>query len=74
MAVLSQSRACFVSLAMGACLSMVSWPLAGQPPAVPTAPQSQPEITIREEKATFTSHVNLVMVPVVVRDKQGRAC
>jgi len=52
---------------------MVSWPLAGQPPAVPTAPQSQPEITIREEKATFTSHVNLVMVPVVVRDKQGRA-
>ena len=73
MAVLSQSRACFVSLAMGACLSMVSWPLAGQPPAVPTAPQSQPEITIREEKATFTSHVNLVMVPVVVRDKQGRA-
>ncbi len=73
MAVISQRRACFVRLAMGAYLAAAAWsPAAGQPPAAPSAPQSQPEISIREEKATFTSHVNLVMVPVVVRDKQGQ--
>ena len=27
---------------------------------------------MREEKATFSARVNLVTVPVVVRDKQGR--
>jgi len=33
--------------------------------------QNQPAGAPREEHATFTSRVNLVMVPVVVRDKQG---
>jgi len=34
---------------------------------------SQNEIAQHDEVATFQSHVNLVMVPVVVRDRQGRA-
>ena len=63
-----------VRLAIAACLAAATLPLgAGQstPPSAP--PKDQPEITTSEEKATFTSHVNLVMVPVVVRDKNGRA-
>src|SRR5271157_911427 len=67
---IAKLRAGFVRLAIAACLSAAA---AGQPPAAYAAPQNQPEISTREEKATFTSHVNLVMVPVVVRDKQGRA-
>jgi len=35
-------------------------------------PQNEPEISTSEEHATFTSHVNLVLVPVVVRDRQGK--
>ena len=31
------------------------------------------ETVIKEEPATFKARVNLVMVPVVVRDKQGQA-
>ena len=31
------------------------------------------EMSSKDEPATFRSRVNLVMVPVVVRDKQGRA-
>ena len=34
---------------------------------------SQNEISQHDEVATFQAHVNLVMVPVVVRDRQGRA-
>jgi VWFA-related protein len=34
---------------------------------------SQNEISQHDEPATFQTHVNLVMVPVVVRDKMGRA-
>lgn len=33
----------------------------------------QTEISQHDEPATFQTHVNLVMVPVVVRDRQGRA-
>ena len=33
----------------------------------------QTEISQHDEPATFQTHVNLVMVPVVVRDKQGHA-
>ncbi len=33
----------------------------------------QPEVEGKDAQAIFTSKVNLVMVPVVVRDKQGRA-
>lgn len=31
------------------------------------------EVEQRESKATFNSHVNLVVIPVVVRDRKGRA-
>jgi VWFA-related protein len=33
----------------------------------------QTEISQKDEPATFTTHVDLVMVPVVVRDRSGRA-
>jgi len=52
-------------------LAAAAWPQAGGPTPPASAPQNQPEISTHEEKFTFTSHVNLVMVPVVVRDKQG---
>ncbi|HEY1221247.1 MAG: VWA domain-containing protein [Bryobacteraceae bacterium] len=66
-------RGCSVRLAVAAYLAAAAWPLAaGQPPAASAAPQNQPEISMREEKATFSARVNLVTVPVVVRDKQGR--
>ncbi len=35
--------------------------------------QTQPEMTASNTAPTFNSRVNLVMVPVVVRDKKGRA-
>jgi VWFA-related protein len=34
--------------------------------------QDQGEVNLRDEPATFRERVNLVMVPVVVRDKNGR--
>ena len=33
----------------------------------------QPDVEGKDAQAIFTSKVNLVMVPVVVRDKQGHA-
>jgi VWFA-related protein len=36
-------------------------------------PQDAPEITSQQAPATFSSKVNLVSVPVVVRDSKGRA-
>jgi len=41
-------------------------------PASPPLNPNAPETTTRDEPATFKARVNLVMVPVVVRDKQGR--
>lgn len=38
-----------------------------------TAPQNQPEVVSHQVPATFSSRVNLVSVPVVVRDRDGRA-
>ncbi|HLI84332.1 MAG TPA: VWA domain-containing protein [Bryobacteraceae bacterium] len=43
--------------------------LFGQAPAT----DSQPEITTHDAPATFRAGVNLVLVPVVVRDASGRA-
>ena len=40
--------------------------------AVLAAQTQTGEITTREETPTFQSSVNLVRVPVVVRDKQGQ--
>ncbi|MGD0666120.1 MAG: VWA domain-containing protein [Bryobacteraceae bacterium] len=66
------AKACagFTRLAIALCVAAAA--CAGQQPAPSAAPPDQPEISTQEEKATFTSHVNLVMVPVVVRDNQGR--
>jgi VWFA-related protein len=44
------------------------WQAAAQAPA-----QSQPEVVSHEAPATFSSRVNLVSVPVVIRDHEGRA-
>ncbi len=44
----------------------------GQAPAVQNA-QTAPEMTSRDAPATFSTKVNLVMVPVVVRDSNGKA-
>ena len=47
-------------------------PAAHEEPVASVAPQNQPEPAAHEEPATFTTRVNLVMVPVVIRDRQGR--
>jgi VWFA-related protein len=45
-----------------------------QPPVPPpAAPQPATELIQRDEPATFKTRVNLVMVPVVVRDKNNKA-
>src|SRR5579863_2328074 len=36
-------------------------------------PQNQPEVSSEDNPITFSSRVNLVSVPVVVRDRAGRA-
>ncbi|MEO8371556.1 MAG: VWA domain-containing protein [Candidatus Solibacter sp.] len=41
--------------------------------APPAAPAKGPEMATREEPAMFKARVNLVVVPVVVRDKKGVA-
>jgi VWFA-related protein len=46
--------------------------LAAQSPG-PAAGQDSSEVTTRELSPTFRERVNLVLVPVVVRDKEGRA-
>jgi len=59
-----------VRLAMAVFLIVAQRGLAQAPGVAP--PAGEPEISTAEEKATFTSHVNLVLVPVVVRDKLGK--
>jgi VWFA-related protein len=49
-----------------ALLAVSAWPQT--PPA-----QNQPEVSSEETPITFSSRVNLVSVPVVVRDRAGRA-
>jgi len=50
--------------------SVAQTPLA-QPPVAPS--QDIPEVSSQETPVTFSSRVNLVSVPVVVRDREGRA-
>ena len=40
---------------------------------IPIVAQNTPEITSHDTPATFSTKVNLVLVPVVVRDAQGKA-
>jgi VWFA-related protein len=47
---------------------VLAYPVGAQAPA-----QNQPEVSSHEAPITFSSRVNLISVPVVVRDKQGRA-
>jgi VWFA-related protein len=47
--------------------------LAALPAQAQTAGQSEPEVTSHEATVTFSSKVNMVSVPVVVRDAEGRA-
>ena len=46
---------------------------AGQAPPPSQASASAPEVTSHEAPITFSSRVNLISVPVVVRDREGRA-
>lgn len=56
---------------------IAGFPAGGQQPApAPAAPATAanaPEMATREAPATFSTRVNLVMVPVVVRDSAGKA-
>ncbi len=47
--------------------------LGQAPTAQNTAAQNTPEMASRDAPATFSAKVNLVMVPVVVRDGKGKA-
>ena len=55
-------------------------PVPTAPPPVPTAPpppqtpaKPPAEMATHDEPAMFKARVNLVVVPVVVRDRQGKA-
>jgi len=64
----------FRNAAMIVCLACAAFPQTAPPPAAPpAAPAKGPEMATREEPAMFKARVNLVVVPVVVRDKKGNA-
>jgi VWFA-related protein len=78
-------RAGLVSLALLVCAVAYGQP-GGSPPVQPPsgpvdsagansggAAKNTPEMTTRDAPATFSTKVNLVLVPVVVRDRQARA-
>jgi VWFA-related protein len=68
----------FVCLSLGMAAAQAP-PAQAPPAAAPQQPSAAKpaaevaEMSSKDEPATFRSRVNLVMVPVVVRDKQGRA-
>ena len=54
-----------------ALLALACWTVPGWSQTPPSP--AQPEILAKEAPLTFSSRVNLVSVPVVVRDRDGRA-
>ena len=54
-------------------IGLLAAALAAQTPAPTPAAGDPPEITTREERPTFQSRVSVVRVPVVVRDRAGKA-
>ena len=64
-------------LVWAGCAVLRAQDTAGQPPAPAPAPtaasRNAPEMATRDEPTAFQAKVNLVMVPVVVRNAQGRA-
>ena len=60
---------CALPLCLAVCLMRDAW---AQVPA-PAPGKNEPEVVSHEAPATFSSRVNLVSVPVVIRDKDGRA-
>src|SRR5579863_1723642 len=60
----------FARGALGLASTLSAWAQAA-PPGSQQAPQ--PEIVSHEAPASFSSRVNLVSVPVVIRDRDGRA-
>jgi VWFA-related protein len=67
---LQRQAAALFWLAASALLAQTT-PPATPPPATP--PKTSAEMTTRDEPATFKARVNLVLVPVVVRDRRGKA-
>ena len=57
----------------GAAVLFMCMAAFAQAPPPQTAADKSPEIASRDAPSTFSSKVNLVMVPVVVRDARGRA-
>jgi VWFA-related protein len=64
-------------LVWAGCAVLRAQSTTGQPPVPAPAPtaagQNAPEMATRDEPTAFQAKVNLVMVPVVVRNAQGRA-
>jgi VWFA-related protein len=58
---------------IGALLLLCCRIASAQSPPPQTAADKAPEIASRDAPSTFSSKVNLVMVPVVVRDNKGKA-
>src|ERR1700689_5505019 len=61
-----------VLLGVLCCARAVAQAPAPSPPAPSPAASTTPEVVSHEEPVTFSSRVNLVSVPVVVRDREGR--
>jgi VWFA-related protein len=71
-----RSRVQPVLLAVFALIAAAQTTPPASPPATtptPTAPKPQTEMSQKDEPALFKARVNLVQVPVVVRDKAGKA-
>src|ERR1019366_2187447 len=57
----------------GVCAAWAQTAPLPTPATPPTPAKSQSEMATHDEPALFKARVNLVMVPVVVRDRQGKA-